>query len=44
MNKLDRNTRYNYPFRWGVDIFGELGAEEAERRAEEFAVKLREEA
>ncbi|PWY93576.1 aldo-keto reductase [Aspergillus sclerotioniger CBS 115572] len=44
LNKLDRNTRYNYPFRWGIGIFGELGAEEAERRAEEFAVKLREEA
>jgi L-glyceraldehyde reductase len=41
INKLDRNERYNYPFRWGVDIFGELGAAEAERRAEEYAVKLR---
>lgn len=41
LNKLDRNTRYNYPFRWGIDVFGELGAEEAERRAEEFAAKLR---
>lgn len=41
LNKLDRNTRYNYPFRWGIDIFGELGPEEAERRAEEFAAKLR---
>ncbi|PWY86078.1 aldo-keto reductase [Aspergillus heteromorphus CBS 117.55] len=42
IDSLDRNTRYNYPFRWGIDIFGDLGAEEAERRAEEFAVKLRE--
>lgn len=42
LNKLDRNERYNYPFRWGVDVFGELGAAEAERRAEEHAVKLRE--
>ncbi|KAL2802524.1 NADP-dependent oxidoreductase domain-containing protein [Aspergillus granulosus] len=42
LNKLDRNQRYNYPFRWGVDIFGELGAEEAERRAEEDAAKKRE--
>lgn len=41
INKLDRNERYNYPFRWGVDLFGELGAAEAERRAEEHAVKLR---
>jgi L-glyceraldehyde reductase len=41
INKLDRNERYNYPFRWGVDIFGELGAAEAERRAEEHAIKLR---
>ncbi|KAJ5891676.1 uncharacterized protein N7473_007904 [Penicillium subrubescens] len=42
LNKLDRNERYNYPFRWGVDVFGELGAAEAERRAEEHAAKLRE--
>lgn len=42
LNQLDRNQRYNYPFRWGIDIFGELGPEEAERRAEEFAAKQRE--
>ncbi|KAL4810996.1 NADP-dependent oxidoreductase domain-containing protein [Aspergillus unguis] len=41
LNKLDRNQRYNYPFRWGIDVFGELGAEEAERRAEEHAAKQR---
>ncbi|KAJ5892724.1 hypothetical protein N7504_009415 [Penicillium tannophilum] len=41
LNKLNRNARYNYPFRWGVDVFGELGAEEAERRAEEHATSLR---
>ncbi|KAJ5778182.1 hypothetical protein N7520_001428 [Penicillium odoratum] len=41
LNKLDRNARYNYPFRWGVDVFGELGAEEAERRAEEHAASQR---
>jgi L-glyceraldehyde reductase len=41
LNKLDKNARYNYPFRWGVDIFGELGAAEAERRAEEHAAKQR---
>ncbi len=39
LNKLDRNQRYNYPFRWGIDIFGELGAEEAERRAEKHAAE-----
>ncbi|ODM23793.1 hypothetical protein SI65_01382 [Aspergillus cristatus] len=39
LNQLDRNQRYNYPFRWGIDVFGELGPEEAERRAEEFAAK-----
>ncbi|RHZ72917.1 hypothetical protein CDV55_104642 [Aspergillus turcosus] len=44
LNKLDRHQRYSYPFRWGVDAFGELGAEEAERRAEEHAAKLREKA
>lgn len=42
LNQLDRNQRYNYPFRWGIDVFGELGDEEAERRAEEFAAKQRE--
>jgi hypothetical protein len=31
LNKLDKNARYNYPFRWGVDVFGELGAAEALR-------------
>ncbi|PYH92322.1 aldo-keto reductase [Aspergillus ellipticus CBS 707.79] len=41
IDKLDRSTRYNLPFRWGIDIFGELGPEEAERRAEEFAANLR---
>lgn len=41
LNKLDRNQRYNYPFRWGIDIFGELGAEEAERRAEKHAADQR---
>ncbi|KAL2864199.1 aldo/keto reductase [Aspergillus lucknowensis] len=41
LNKLERHQRYNYPFRWGVDIFGELGDEEAERRAEEDAAKKR---
>ncbi|KAL4966247.1 NADP-dependent oxidoreductase domain-containing protein [Aspergillus stella-maris] len=41
LNKLDKNQRYNYPFRWGIDVFGELGAEEAERRAEEHAAGLR---
>jgi L-glyceraldehyde reductase len=41
LNQLDRNERYNYPFRWGVDVFNELGAAEAERRAEEHAAQLR---
>ncbi|KAJ5708309.1 hypothetical protein N7488_008110 [Penicillium malachiteum] len=41
LDKLDRSERYNYPFRWGVDVFGELGAAEAERRAEEHAASLR---
>lgn len=41
LNKLDRNERYNYPFRWGIDVFGELGDAEAERRAEEHASSLR---
>ena len=41
LNNLDRNERYNYPFRWGVDVFSDLGGAEAERRAEEHAVQLR---
>ncbi|PKY02078.1 aldo/keto reductase family protein [Aspergillus campestris IBT 28561] len=41
LNNMDRNKRYNFPFRWGVDIFGEVGAEEAERRAEEHAAAQR---
>ncbi|KAF9888769.1 hypothetical protein FE257_008345 [Aspergillus nanangensis] len=42
LNKLDRDQRYNYPFRWGIDVFGELGDAEAERRAEENAAQQRE--
>ena len=42
LNSLDKNQRYNYPAASGVDIFGELGAEEANRRAEEIAAKQRE--
>jgi L-glyceraldehyde reductase len=41
LNKLDRNQRYNFPFRWGIDVFGEVGAEEVERRAEEHAAGQR---
>ncbi|KAJ5556787.1 hypothetical protein N7494_000702 [Penicillium frequentans] len=41
LNQLDRNARYNYPFHWGVDVFRELGAEEAERQAEEYAASQR---
>ncbi|KAJ9195663.1 hypothetical protein DTO164E3_6739 [Paecilomyces variotii] len=41
LNKLDRGQRYNFPFRWGKDIFGEIGEAEAERRAEEFAAEQR---
>ncbi|KAF7597223.1 hypothetical protein BBP40_008065 [Aspergillus hancockii] len=37
LNKLDRNQRYNFPFRWGIDVFGEVGDEEVVRRAEEHA-------
>lgn len=37
LNKLERHHRYNLPGMWGVDVFGELGREEAERRAEGFA-------
>lgn len=39
MNSLEKNQRYNYPAIWGVDMFGELGAEEANRRADEMVAK-----
>ncbi|KAL6237386.1 hypothetical protein BDW75DRAFT_82076 [Aspergillus navahoensis] len=35
-NRLDRSQRCNYLFRLGFDVFEELGAEEAGRRAEEY--------
>lgn len=41
LNKLDRHYRFNFPVRWGVDIFGEVGQEEVERRAEEYAAQER---
>ncbi|KAL2006948.1 hypothetical protein VTN00DRAFT_8386 [Thermoascus crustaceus] len=42
LNKLDRNQRFNVPARWGIDIFGEIGDEEAEKRAEAIAAEQRE--
>ncbi|KAL2003818.1 hypothetical protein VTN02DRAFT_2172 [Thermoascus thermophilus] len=42
LNKLDRNQRFNVPARWGIDVFGEIGDEEAERRAEAIAAEQRE--
>ncbi|RAK80609.1 aldo/keto reductase family protein [Aspergillus fijiensis CBS 313.89] len=41
LNRLDRHLRYGFPFQWGLDVFKEVGAEETERRAEEFAAKQR---
>ncbi|PYH78409.1 aldo/keto reductase family protein [Aspergillus uvarum CBS 121591] len=41
LNRLDRHLRYGFPFQWGLDVFKEAGAEETERRAEEFAAKQR---
>lgn len=40
-SKLDRHHRYNYPPMGGVDVFGEQGQNEVERRAEETAAKHR---
>ncbi|PYH47380.1 aldo/keto reductase [Aspergillus saccharolyticus JOP 1030-1] len=41
LNRLDRHLRVGVPFQWGIDVFKEVGAEEIERRAEEFAAKQR---
>ncbi|PNY25630.1 uncharacterized protein TCAP_04433 [Tolypocladium capitatum] len=39
LNALERHKRYAFPRWWGVDIFGEVGDEEAKRAARENAAK-----
>lgn len=33
---MDRNSRYNFPARWGVDVFGEVSQESLEKSVEEW--------
>lgn len=35
LNKLERHKRFNFPARWGYDIFGEAGKDEVKRIAKE---------
>jgi len=42
LNKLERNHRFNFPFSWGADVFGELGDQGAEALAESWSAKQRE--
>ncbi|KAL2432258.1 Aldehyde reductase 1 [Exophiala dermatitidis] len=37
LNALERHKRFNFPGRWGCDIFDEIGEEEARRIAKESA-------
>lgn len=39
LNGLDKHKRFNLPSDWAVDIFGEVGQAEIERRAKEAADK-----
>ena len=42
ISKLDRNTRYNFPSRLGVNIFGELDEETLKKGVQEWISKQRE--
>jgi L-glyceraldehyde reductase len=33
---MDRNSRYNFPARWGVNIFSEVSQESLEKSVEEW--------
>ncbi|KAJ9647497.1 hypothetical protein H2204_000126 [Knufia peltigerae] len=41
INGLDKHKRFNLPYDWAVDIFGEVGQTEIERRAAEAAAASR---
>jgi L-glyceraldehyde reductase len=38
---MNRNSRYNFPARWGVDVFGEIGQESLEKSVEEWLKEQR---
>lgn len=42
LNALERNKRFNFPARWGADIFDEVGEEEVRRIAQESAAENKE--
>jgi L-glyceraldehyde reductase len=33
---MNRNCRYNFPARWGVDVFSEVSQESLEKSVEEW--------
>ncbi|RDW71700.1 hypothetical protein BP5796_07734 [Coleophoma crateriformis] len=37
LNKLEKHCRYNFPARWGVDVFGEKGEESVKQSALDWA-------
>lgn len=37
LNKLEKHHRYNFPARWGVDIYDEVGDESAKTSAKKWA-------
>ena len=39
MNQLERKSRYNFPARYGVDIFGDADPAVMEKAVEEFRTK-----
>lgn len=39
MNSLDRKARYNFPARYGVDIFGDADPVVMKKAVEEFRAK-----
>ena len=39
LNQLDKHRRFNLPFDWAVDIFGEVGQENIEKQARDAVAK-----
>ncbi|KAI9730860.1 MAG: hypothetical protein M1834_005578 [Cirrosporium novae-zelandiae] len=37
LNSMDQHKRYNFPSRWGYDVFGEAGEEFVKKAAKDFA-------
>jgi L-glyceraldehyde reductase len=42
ISKLERNNRYNFPARYGVDIFGDADPDFMEKAVDEFRAKQKE--